>query len=143
MSKPIDELTVADLHAHPIWEYSMDEEAGDETYVCPTGAEIVPNETSYDVYHVACDLTIATGARFTGFLQICNGELHFPVPIVVGGPEDYWCLDAAPARRERAKFEAFFKVNYPGLFPMTWSLRVPVSGENSLRTGVYSPDAAA
>jgi hypothetical protein len=141
MAKPIDELTIADFEAHPVWKFSMDEEEGDETYVRPVVTEAVPADSDYEVYQVACDLTAATGTRFTGFLQVSNGEFHFLDPIIVGGTEDYWCLDSPPARRERAKFEAFFGAEYSKLFPMSWCLRVPFAGEASKRNGVYQPDA--
>lgn len=143
MAKPIDELTIADFEANPVWKFSMDEEDGDETYVCPVATEAVPVDSDYEVYHVACDVTAATGTRFTGFLQVSNGELDFAEPIIVGGVEDYWCLDSPPARRERSKFEAFFGSDYSMLFPMSWSLRVPFAGEESKRSGVYNPTAAA
>lgn len=142
MAKPIDELTVEDFEVHPVWKFSMDEEEGDETYVCSVETAVVPVDSDFQVYHVACDITVATGAQFTGFLQVSNGEFHFPEPIVVGGIEDYWCLDSPPARRERAKFDAFFGAEYSKLFPISWCLRVPFAGEAVKRCGVYKPNAA-
>lgn len=143
MGKPIDELTIADFETHPVWKFSMDEEDGDETYVCPVKTAAVPVDSDYEVYHVACDVTTATGTSFTGFLQVSNGEFHFVEPIIVGGVEDYWCLDSPPARRTRAKFEAFFGGEYSKLFPMFWTMRVTFAGEEAKRSGIYNPNAAA
>ena len=88
-AKPIDELSADDLHAHPIWEYAMDEEEEhDETYVRPIAASAVPRER-HVVYHAACEVVAATGKSYTAFMSICNGALHGEAPVVVGDAGEY------------------------------------------------------
>ncbi|MDQ3058592.1 MAG: hypothetical protein M3R45_03580 [Pseudomonadota bacterium] len=139
MSKPIDTLQPFDLQAHPVWEYANDEEEdGDETWVRPVKSAVVPSQSENDVYHVACDLVIASGAHFIGFMSVCNGVLDDPAPIVVGEPDHYWVLSDPPARRHQGRFEAFFGAPYAEIFPLQWTLRIPIAGEKNTRSGSYS-----
>ena len=138
-AKPVHELTARDLEDHPIWEYAMDDEDDhDETYVRPVMSSTVPQEPSV-VYQAACTVTVASGKSYPGFLEICNGELHFEAPGVVGiSSEDNWPLDSEPLdRHTRRKFEAYFGSKYAQLFPIRWQLRVVVSGNPGLRSGVF------
>jgi hypothetical protein len=136
-AKPIDELSADDLHAHPIWEYAMDEEEEhDETYVRPVTASSVPREL-HVVYHAACEVVAATGKSYTAFMSICNGALHTEAPVVVGNAGEYWPLDL-PHDYQPAKFKQLFGVTRSALFPMRWRLRVPVAGESEPRSGVYA-----
>jgi hypothetical protein len=138
MSKPIDALLPSDLATHPIWEFALDEEeGGDETYVRPVSATVVPIDSDHVVYHVACDVHTANGRVFAGFMSFCNGQLEDQAPIVVGGSDNYWCLDTPPFRKQRVAFEALFGTPYADVFPVNWALRIPVAGENSVRTGRY------
>jgi hypothetical protein len=135
-SRPIHLLSAGDLLRDPIWEYAMDEESeGDETYVRPVRRDRVPRGPENCVYHVACDVTAASGGRFLGFVEVCEGEIGDPVPIVVGASGEYWPLDEAPRRKERPRFEAFFRASFEALFPVEWTLRVRIEGESTLRTG--------
>ena len=68
--KPIDQLTLSDLDAYPVWEYAMDEEGDermDETWVRPLSQTRVPKR-SY--VHAAADLITATGKTFRGFVTV-------------------------------------------------------------------------
>jgi hypothetical protein len=137
IAKPIDQLSATDLRIHPIWEYALDEEnEHDETYVYPVAASAIPREHNNQVYHVACDLKIATGKSFVAFMSICNGELHDESPVVVGESGEYWPLDPR-FLHESAQFKLFFGAPFSELFPMHWQLRVPIFGEPAFRSGVY------
>ena len=135
-AKPIDELSADDLHSHPIWEYAMDEEAHDETYVRPVASTSVPREP-HVVYHAACEVIAATGRSYAAFMSICDGALHDEAPVVVGNAGEYWPLDL-PSDYQPAKFKQFFGVTHNALFPMQWRLRVPVDGELEPWSGVYN-----
>lgn len=113
----------------------MDEDEGDETYVRPTELTSVPDG---NVFHVACDMTTAAGTYLKGYWQIYNGQFHYPVLFVATGPDNPWTLDEPPRRKDRARFEAFFGVEYSKLFPIKWKLAVPIDGESELRSGIYS-----
>lgn len=138
MSKPIDQLSLADLQTHPIWEYTDDEEDRDETYVRPVQSTAVPREMNHCVYLVACDIVAVTGAKFIGFMSVANGELHESSPVVVGEQGNYWPLDLSPTRRDRSRFEAFFGCAQAALLPVQWKLRVPFAGEATLLSGTFS-----
>ena len=139
--KPIDELVRADLHAFPLWEYATDaEEECDETCVRPVERATIPSSHDYVVYHVVCDVVSAHGANYIGFMSLCNGELHDDAPVVVGAQRgEYFCIESAPQRRQRAAFEAVFGVEHAALFPLRWTLRLRVEGETAYRSGRYSP----
>ena len=137
--KPIDSLRSEDLLAYPIWEYATDsEDEFDETYVRPIGEHYVPAQFDHAVYHAACDVVTRSGKALIGFMSICNRELHDVSPIVVGSQEgEYFCLDYAPDRRNRAAFEAVIGSPYETSFPVRWKLRVLVEGEREFRSGEY------
>ncbi|MGH9845845.1 MAG: hypothetical protein ACREEM_44640 [Blastocatellia bacterium] len=138
MSKPIDQLSSNDLQQHPIWEYAMDEEEDhDETHVRPAVASAISQEIDHNVFHVSCDLIIGNGRRLTGFMSICNGQLHDDAPVAVGEAGQYWPLDDRPNRRNREQFELFFGASYNDIFPVHWRLRVLAMGESENRTGTY------
>jgi len=137
--KPVDQLCISDLVTHPLWEYATGAEGEyDETYVVPTAAEAVPVDCNDVVYHVACDLVTATGKSLFGFVSICNGQFHDPEPIVVGSRSgEYICLGHPPSRRERAVYAEVIGVPYESLFPLKWTLRIPVGHEAKVREGEF------
>jgi hypothetical protein len=137
-AKPVHELTARDLQAHPIWEYATDDEdVLDETYVRPVNSPAVPQE-AWVVYQAACTVTVATGKSYPGFLEICNSKPHFEAPVVVGDSgEQYWSLSRPLDEHERGRFEKFFGATFEQLLPIRWQLRVPVSGNPGLQTGVF------
>ncbi|THU01551.1 hypothetical protein E9531_09315 [Lampropedia puyangensis] len=133
--KPIDEISVDDLHKHPVWRYALEsEEDYDETHVLPVTCLEVPYDN--DVYHVACTLTLATGKDFVGFMSICNGNLHDDAPVVVSN-EGQWSLDVAPSVRQRAIIESILGTGYEDAFPVSWTLKVMVEGEKQMLSGTY------
>ncbi|MDX2219388.1 MAG: hypothetical protein SF172_10225 [Burkholderiales bacterium] len=144
MAKPIDALQPSDFADHPIWEYSMDEDEGDETWVCPCDAETVPAvEGDSQVYHVAADITAANGQSFVGFMSICEGVIEDPDPIVVGNGNNYWTFGSRPLGLKRQDFERFFGCAYDDLFPLGWTLRVTIGQENERRSGTFMPERAS
>lgn len=144
MPKPIDQLTVLDLHQYPIWTYATgSEDEDDETAVCPVPAPVVPIDPEHQIFHVACDLVLATGVQLIGFMSLCEGTWHDAEPIVVGDGDRYWPLGTAPGRRERPAVEALCGGPYHTLFPVRWRLRVLVAGETELRCGIYAADGSS
>lgn len=75
----------------------------------------------------------------SGVPEICNGEPHSEAPAVVGSSsEDNWPLDSEPLdRRTRSKFEKYFGAEYAQLLPIRWQLRIAVSGNPDLQSGVF------
>lgn len=136
--KPIHELTAADLRAHPIWVYATgDEGEVDETCVRPVDAEAIPSSAEFAVFHVACTVVTALGARLLGFMSVCEGELHDLAPVVVGEEAGYFPLDCPPTRREALAFEHVLGAPYARIFPVQWHLLLPIAGEQIRRSGGF------
>lgn len=137
--KPIHELTAGDLRAHRIWVYATgDEDEVDETYVRPEDAAAVPGSAEFAVFHVACTVVTALGARLSGFMSVCEGELQDPAPVVVGEEAGYFPLDCPPTRREALAFEQVLGAPYAQVFPVQWHLLLPIEGEQSPRSGSFT-----
>lgn len=84
--KPIEELTEEDLATFPLWEYVLDEEDYDETYVRPLDAETLPRE-SYSI-SVAARYWLKSGAEYLGTVMVTTGTETIeilPAFIFVGG----------------------------------------------------------
>jgi hypothetical protein len=140
--KPIAELTSDDLEMFPLWEYAMDDEADhDETWVRPVVADAVPIDADHTVYHVACDVFLATGRTLAGHLEVCNGEVEPGPPTVVNDGGEAFALEAPPHRRQQAAYEALFRASYAELFPVRWRLRLPLAGEMLHREGEFGGSA--
>ncbi len=129
-AKPIDTLTADDLIRHPIWEYALgDEIEHDETWVQPYPGNVVPSDIDHAVYHVACDVELASGRRLIGFMSLCNGHLHDPLPIVLGTHAgEYFAIDERPHRRNLAAYIAVFAGSPAQVFPARWRLHVLMDG---------------
>ena len=133
---PISELTTDDLARFALWEYATDAEGDfDELAVRPVDSEVVPVEMDNAVYHVACDVELATGRVLTGHVSVCNGELDADPPLVVDAAGQAFDLEHAPHRKQQAAFAALFGAPFADVFPVRWRLRVPLAGESVYREG--------
>jgi hypothetical protein len=130
--KPVDQLTLDDFGAFPVWEYASDEEqveGRDESWVRPVDTDVVP-DCSYT--HVAADFTAACGKKYAGFVtvstldgspDVCQG--------VILHEHDYLFV----SNREAFGYEESRKELLDSLglaesqvFPVSFRLRVPVAG---------------
>lgn len=139
--KPIATLTTDDLEMWPLWTYATDHEGDDdidETYVRPVLADVVPTDADYSVYHVACDVFLASGRRLSGHVEVCNGETDGGPPSVVDHHGEGFPLEHPPHRRNRAAFDALFREPYEALFPVRWRLRLLIAGEEDFREGEFA-----
>ena len=137
--KPIGELTSDDLEMFPLWEFATDAEGDyDETCVRPVVADAVPVDADNTVYHVACDVFLASGRTLSGHVEVCNGALDGGPPMVVNDLGDAFPLGDPPHRRNQAAFDALFRVPYEALFPVRWRLRLPLAGEMLHREGEFA-----
>jgi hypothetical protein len=86
--KPINELTVADLSAFPVWEYASDEEredGQDETTVRPVNADL-PIQPDDGPFQIRAIFTLADGSKMTGFLTVSSmdlSDLGYTQPVIV------------------------------------------------------------
>ena len=138
--KPVDRLTVNDFSAFPIWEYALNEEGikgRDETWVRPLTARVVPRG-QYSL-QVAADFRIASGRTYSGFVNVNTAEEPVEISggVILDGP-NYLPIP----RREMFGFEQLKEVLLSSLglsgaevFPITYTLRVSIEGEQILRSG--------
>jgi hypothetical protein len=82
--KPITKLTVGDLRAFAMWEYAIDEELQDETWVRPLGGSSV-RKGSYSQI-VAADFATRSGRRLQGFMIVstAGGKVEVSAGAIVG-----------------------------------------------------------
>lgn len=101
--KPINELTIADLSASPVWEYASDEESEDgqdETTVRPVNAAL-PIQPDDGPFQVRAVFTPADGSKMIGFLTVSSVDLSDlghtqPVIITDHGQVSFWLGGFAP-----------------------------------------------
>jgi hypothetical protein len=140
--KPVDDLTLDDLAAYPVWEYATDEEGGeerDESWVRPSMTLVVP-QRSYT--HVASTFTTPSGKHYAGFVtvstlhhlpDVCQGVIiHDREQLFVANPE------AFGFRESRRYLLVTLGLTEAEVFPLSFRLRIPVAG-HSLYTGGALP----
>jgi hypothetical protein len=138
--KPVDQLSLDDFAAFPVWEYADDEEGvdgRDETWVRPIDTAIVPKR-SYT--HVVADFTAACGKPFAGFVtvstldgppDVCQGViLHRREYLFVSNPE------AFDSKESRKRLLSALRLTEPEVFPLSFRLRVAVAGRLEYSGGV-------
>lgn len=148
--KPVEQLTLDDFAAFPIWEYADDEEGTegmDETWVRPVDAIVVPKR-SYT--HVAARFKSPIGSEFDGFVtvdtlnglpsmtetatreppEVCQGTIFFGrESLFVSNPEAI-CFEMS-----RGRLLASLGLTESGVFPLTFQLRVLLPGEKDYFCG--------
>lgn len=138
--KPINELTVADLEAYPVWEFADDEESApgrDETWVRPVATRVVPSK-AFSIT-VAAEITTASGQIYSGFVgcSASNGLDVNAVGVLTKG--EYVVFQVhflLPSLRERAIAKLGLTENE--IFPIQYVVRAPVEGQAGVAQGVIS-----
>jgi hypothetical protein len=146
---PVVKLTAGDFRAFPIWEYAIDEEGTgeqDETWVRPVDRPAIPKGAYSQI--VASDFATSTGRRLQGFMVVTTAKGQVKVdPGAVVGRIGYRVLPRlsrklAVRRRapwvveDRVRLLSALDQSEAQVFPLRYSLRVPVRGEGALREGV-------
>ena len=146
--KPVDELTVEDLHTFPVWEFATDEEGvegRDETWVRPVKGKEVPRDAYSQL--VATDFTTASGVKWEGFMIVTTADAIEVSPGSLVGEACYLVLPSMAderARREgldwpiEARQDLLKVLGKPAVavFPISYTLRARIRGEKQLRSGV-------
>jgi hypothetical protein len=144
--KPINHLTVSDLSVFPVWEFATDEEGiegRDETWVRPLDTQVVPRGL-YSL-SVAVEFTAACGRKYDGFVEVTTANTAW-----TSGPVDIYAgiilqgSNYLPVPRQKELYFAKRKeallsqlgLSDSDLFPITYTLRVLIEGEQTLRSGV-------
>lgn len=147
--KPVVKLTASDLRAFPVWEYAIDEEGDgeqDETWVRPVACGFVRRDEYSQI--VATDFTTSAGRKLQGFMDVTTAKGPVEItPGVVVGSVGYIVLPTlsrklAVARkydwslRDRDRLCHALAQPEAEVFPLRYSLRVLVRGEEAARVGV-------
>ncbi len=146
--KPINELTVEDLHAFPIWEFATDEEGvqgQDETWVRPVRSNQVPIGAYSQL--VATDFSTAGGTRLQGFMTVTTADGIKITPgslvreglyLVLPGKLEERARVEGPSWTIQTRKEVVEALgdSPASVFPVAYKLRVAIRGEKALRSGV-------
>jgi hypothetical protein len=147
--KPVVNLTVTDLRIFPLWEFAIDEESKgdqDETWVRPVNCDTIPRGAYSQI--VASDFSTVAGRDLQGFMVVttARGEVKITAGAVVGRvgyrvlPNVSRNLAAASKHewvlRERDRLCRALNAKEADVFPLRYSLRVPIRGEQEVRTGM-------
>jgi hypothetical protein len=138
--KPVDSLTVADLRAHPVWEYLLDHEI-DETMVQPV--QQLPVET---LDHRVVGAPVRLGSGLEVWALVGNFDVRDPrqtqhflsLSIERGGKWfhlaryfDYSFADEGPEALAR-----FLGLGVDDVFPITVDVRRYVRGDPAVLTAI-------
>jgi len=148
--KPVNELTVEDLHTFPIWEFATDEEGvegQDETWVRPIRRNQVPMGAYSQL--VAADFSTAGGAKLQGFMTVTTADDIEITPGSVVGESLYLVLPGMSEERAREEGLSWaiqsrkevveaFGGSAATVFPMAYKLHVAIRGEKSVRSEVVA-----
>jgi hypothetical protein len=145
--KPISSLTQADIEDFPVWEFATDEEdveGRDETWVRPLKCKAIPKK-AYSL-SVGAEFQTPSGQALHGIVTVDTfGEVE-TVHAAILTSDDYvfvpWpgfhaaqqCATAAAQQLSLA---------VPELFPLRFTLILPIEGEAAPRSGIYAYDGAA
>jgi hypothetical protein len=131
-------LALRDLERHPIWEHAISSEGlpwRDESWVQPVRRRTIP----WDAYSltVAAWLTLRSGERFDGSAYVSTAEGVVDVPmgsVWIGGR---WYFIPVPGPIEagaREELAGAVGGKVEEVFPIRWTLKVPIEGEEGLRS---------
>lgn len=143
--KPVTKLSAGDLRSFPVWEYAIDEDLHDETWVRPVGGNAI-RKGSYSQI-VAADFVTRSGRGLQGFMVVSTfGGKVDVAPGAIVGKVGYRVLPSlsrkmAAARkcewdlRDREKLTYSLHMEEADVFPLRYRLRMLIRGESSLREG--------
>jgi hypothetical protein len=146
--KPVVKLTAGDFRAFPVWEFAIDEEGigkQDETWVRPINSAAI-RKGAYSQL-VASDFATHSGRNLQGFMVVSTADGK--IEISAGGIVGRMGLRVLPAlsrklavRRKtpwdievRDRLLLALRQTEEEVFPLRYSLRVPIRGEKEPRKG--------
>jgi len=147
--KPVVKLKVSHFRTFPIWEFAIDEEGKneqDETWVRPVRRSNIPLG-AYSLI-VATDFTTSSGKSLFRCMSVSTAENTVEIwPGAVLGRVEYKpipTVSRALAARRHYDWSIRFRValvegtglREDAVFPLRYTLRALIQGENELRKGV-------
>lgn len=131
-SKPVHQLTQADLQAHPVWRYLDDgdgPEQADESWVAPVASP--PGRGDHGSFFIRSRFTLRNGRQLPGIVQLTVLGRHLMVePACIHAHDKSIDVDAPDAARRLERL-----LQTPDAQPVRWELTLPLRGETQLRSG--------
>jgi hypothetical protein len=128
--KRLDELTVQDLHDHPVWRYwSATADDADAEVETADGATVSENDPA--VFLVATQFVLADGSEHCGFCSpqdLSGFDYIQPVILTAGGQIRLWFEGPASSHEQNAWYSYLGKV-CSAVFPISFVCAVPVDGQ--------------
>lgn len=141
--KPVDHLTASDFATFPVWEYALDEEGvegRDETWVRPLNTQIVP-KGAYSLT-VAADFKASCGRTFSGFVGVTTAPIRSSETVTIMGGVILHGTNYLPIPTPKGSFfqkaRESLGLSDSELYPITYTLRVFIEGEQVPCTGVIN-----
>ena len=138
--KPVDELDLADLIVFPVWEFAVDEEAvegQDETWVRPVNTLSIPRVDL--VLALAVTFTTKSGDVFEGMIwaNTVNDLQVKGAAIIAKGRYLSFSVPDGPFRSDRKATATVLGFAEQELYPLSFTLCLPIEGEWKPRTGTF------
>jgi hypothetical protein len=136
--KSIDKITIEDLEQFPIWEFALDDEEQDETYIRPINSRVVPlNNYSMSIYTF---FTTASNMEIKGIIEVStddgielgHGALIFNHNYIFIPNNNF--NQSTEEYQEIANLMGF---SYDKVFPLKFKLAVPIEGNNNIIEGTF------
>jgi hypothetical protein len=128
--KPLAKVTRNDFVVFPIWEWVLDEETTDETFVRPTGHATIPS-SSFAQFIVAAVAKLRDGTCLPACVEVTvRGNMRSFDPSSVFLLDRH--LDFTGMETTRLLSRYTKEVNN---YPTHWTLNVPFDGETKLSHG--------
>lgn len=136
--KSVNELTESDLATFPVWEYCADEEeVPDETYVRPVDSRFVPLDAFS--LSVAATFKTSSGKQLKGLIDVStyDGVEMGHAALLLDGRRLFLPSPRyATARTEYAKVVAALGMPPKEVFPMRYTLDVPIERQSDPPRGI-------
>jgi hypothetical protein len=142
--KPVEELTVADLEAFPVWEFAIDgegeDEEQDETWVRPLAGGAVPAQG--DALCVAAAVRLAGGPVYPAVL-FCDAdargiEVSAVALLTTGGRVLFTGADTPGEIKGSLKRLGLARA---AVFPLAYCTRAPLAANGEFGRGVFGSPA--
>jgi hypothetical protein len=136
--KPVDQLTVKDLEAFPVWEYALDEEGTegmDETWVKPIDTQVVPAD-SFSLM-VASVVKLANGSVYPGVVHCDTAPTFRPQHLALLTTGGRILLDLNPTFG-LSELQSLLGLKQDAAVPIEFATRVPLATTGQFAFGIVS-----
>jgi hypothetical protein len=129
MWKHIAELTIPDLQARPVWEWSGSEA---DARVRPSSLREIPDYAAGAIYIALTSFLLAGGKQLFGYCSPADPSgLDYTRPVIITskGTVPLW-HDSPPGSQLVSKYLAWLECQAADVFPILVESQVPVGGDH-------------